>query len=343
MVDNLINNVNLSTLENMLKTTVVGNYPKISSDKNAPNLRNALNLRDQGRITAEKLDEIYQDTIRRVIKEQEDAGVDIITDGQIRWDDLATPVAKNIDGIEIGGLIRFFDNNVYYRRPVAKSKVSLKNYSTVEQFKFAQANAKKPVKAVLPGPYTLAKLSLDEHYHNLDKLTLDLAEILNQEAKELEKAGAKYIQLDEPSLCYNPDKVDLAIKAIAKTFEDVTVKKILFLYFGPVRSLFPKILNTSVDVIGVDVVSKPENLDVILNNDFNQELILGCLDARNTKIESEQELFAIFDKATKRIAPEKIYISPCCGLEFLPHEAARKKLQKMAEAVKNFQREFLIE
>ncbi|OGC76093.1 MAG: hypothetical protein A2145_02840, partial [candidate division Zixibacteria bacterium RBG_16_40_9] len=241
----------------MLKTTVVGNYPKISSEKTGPNLRNALNLKDQGKIRAENLEEVYQETIKRVIREQEEAGIDIITDGQIRWDDLVTPVARNIQGIEIGGLIRFFDNNVYYRRPIINSQVSFKNLATVEQFKFAQANAKKPVKAVLPGPFTLAKLCSDQYYNNIDKLTLGLAEILNQEAKELEKAGAKFIQLDEPSLCYNPDKVDLAIKAIEKAFENISVKKILFFYFGNVKSLFPRILDTSVDVIGVDVVSKP--------------------------------------------------------------------------------------
>lgn len=327
----------------MLKTTVVGNYPKISSDKNTPNLRNALNLKDQGKITAEKLEEIFQETIKRVIKDQEDAGVDIITDGQVRWDDLVTPLAKNINGVEIGGLIRFFDNNVYYRRPIIKSQVSFKNYSTVDQFKFAQAHATKPVKAVLPGPFTLAKLSLDQHYNNIDKLTLDLAEILNQEAKELEKAGAKFIQLDEPSLCYSPDKVDLVKKAIEKAFEDISAKKILFLYFGSVKSLFPRILSAPVDVIGVDVVSKPENLNVILNNDFKQELILGVLDARNTKIETEEELFSLFEKVTQKIPPEKIYISPSCGLEFLPHEAAVKKLKAMVETVKHFQREFLFE
>ena len=327
----------------MLKTTVVGNYPKISSDKNAPNLRNALNLKDQGKITAEKLEEIFQETIKRVIKDQEDAGLDIITDGQVRWDDLVTPLAKNINGVEIGGLIRFFDNNVYYRRPIIKSKVSFKNYSTVDQFKFAQAHATKPVKAVLPGPFTLAKLSLDQHYNNIDKLTLDLAEILNQEAKELEKAGAKFIQLDEPSLCYNSDKIELATKAIEKTFDKISSKKILYFYFGSVKSLFPRILDTSIDVIGVDVVSKPENLNVIFNNDFKQELILGALDARNTKIESEEELFGLFEKVIQKIPPEKIYISPSAGLEFLPHEAAVKKLKGMVEAVKNFQREFLFE
>lgn len=327
----------------MLKTTVVGNYPKISSDKSAPNLRNALNLKDQRKISPEKLEEIFQETIKRVIKEQEDAGVDIITDGQIRWDDLVTPLAKNINGVEIGGLIRFFDNNVYYRRPIIKSKVSFKNFSTVDQFKFAQGHAKKPVKAVLPGPFTLAKLALDQHYNNIDKLTLDLAEILNQEVRELEKAGAKYIQLDEPSLCYNSDKIELAMKAIEKTFDNINCKKVLYLYFGNVKSLFPRILDTSVDVIGIDVVSKRENLNVILDNNFAKELILGCLDARNTKIETEGELFDLFEKVTKKIPPEKLYISPSGGLEFLPHEAAVKKLHRMVEAVKNFQREFLIE
>ena len=327
----------------MLKTTVVGNYPKISSDKTSPNLRNALNLKDQGKISAAQLEQIFQETIKRVIREQEEAGIDIITDGQIRWDDLLTPIAKNIPGVEIGGLIRFFDNNVYYRRPVIKSKVAFKNFSTVEQFKFAQANSKKIVKAVLPGPFTLAKLSLDEHYNNIEKLTLDLAEILNQEAQELEKAGAKYIQLDEPSLCYNPDKTDLAKKAIERTFENVKAKKILFFYFGSVKSLLPKISDFPVDVVGIDIVSRPENLEAILENNFNKELILGCIDARNTKLETEEELFALFEKVTKRIPPEKIYISPSCGLEFLPQETAVKKLKKMVEVVKNFQREWLIE
>ena len=118
---------------------------------------------------------------------------------------------------------------------------------------------------------------------------------------------------------------------------------ILFFYFVSVKNLIPKILGFPVDVIGIDVVSKPENLEAILNHNFDKDLILGCLDARNTKIESEEELFSLFEKVTKKIPPEKIYISPSCGLEFLPHEAAVKKITKMVEAVKNFQREFLFE
>ena len=124
-----------------MKTTVVGNYPKIISDKNAPNLRNSLNAWEQKKISSEQLEDIYQKTIQRVLKEQSQAGIDIVTDGQIRWDDLVTPLARNISGFEMGGLIRFFNNNVYYRRPVVKSKLSFKAYSTLEQFKFAGAHS----------------------------------------------------------------------------------------------------------------------------------------------------------------------------------------------------------
>ncbi|OGC78386.1 MAG: hypothetical protein A2Z27_05895 [candidate division Zixibacteria bacterium RBG_16_50_21] len=314
-----------------MKTTVVGNYPKISSDKNAANLRNSLNTWDQKKITAEQLEKVYEETIKRVLKEQTAAGIDVITDGQIRWDDLVTPLAKNITGFEIGGLIRFYNNNVYYRRPVVKSRLSFKNYSAVEQFKFAQANSSKPVKVALPGPFTFAQLSLDEYYGNVEKLTMDLAEILHQEVRGLEQAGCQHIQLDEPSLCFNPDKVDLAIRAINSVFERVSTKKIVFLYFGKVGQVLPNLLGSSVDSIGVDVVSHPDNLDTVIDTWQGKEVILGCLDARNTKLEREEGIRQMVEKASKRVPLQKISLSPSCGLEFLPHETALQKLKLLAD------------
>jgi len=311
-----------------LKATVVGNYPKISSDKSVPNLRNSLNAWDQKKLTSEKLEQVYQETIRRALKEQIEAGIDIVTDGQIRWDDLVTPLAKNINGFEIGGLIRFFNNNVYYRRPVVKSKLSFKNYSTVEQFKFAQANSSKPVKIALPGPFTFAQLSLDEHYGNLEKLVLDLAEILHQEVVGLEKARCLYIQLDEPSLCFHPDQADLALRAIRTVFADVEVKRTLFFYFCRVAQFLPQVLQSEIDAVGIDLVSHTENLEAVLSNNWDtKELILGCFDARNTKLEREEDILKIVDRISKRIPANRINFSPSCGLEFLPHESALKKLQ----------------
>jgi len=315
-----------------LKTTVVGNYPKISSDKSVPNLRNSLNAWDQKKLTSEQVEQVYQETIKRVLKEQIEAGIDMVTDGQIRWDDLVTPLAKNINGFEIGGLIRFFNNNAYYRRPVVKSKLSFKNYSTVEQFKFAQANSSKPVKVALPGPFTFARLSLDEHYGNLEKLVLDLAEILHQEVLGLEKAGCLYIQLDEPSLCYHPDQADLALRAVRTVFEGVEVKRTLFFYFGRVEQFLPLVLQSEIDAVGIDLVSHKEILEAVLSNDWNsKELILGCFDARNTKLEREEDILKIVDRISKKIPVNRMNLSPCCGLEFLPHESALKKLQLLSQ------------
>jgi 5-methyltetrahydropteroyltriglutamate--homocysteine methyltransferase len=323
----------------MLKTTVVGNYPKITEDKSAPNLRLALNRSDQGEISEEELEKVYEDTIKRVIKEQEEAGVDLITDGQIRWDDLVTPFAKNIEGFTIGGLIRFFDNNVYYRRPIVKSKLAFKDYSTVEEFTFLKQNSTKKVKAVIVGPFTFAKMSKDEHYNGIDKLTLELAEILKKEAKKLEEVGAEFIQIDEPSLCFSPEKIDLVNQAIKIVTDGLKAKTFLSLYFGGIEDLIPQLFDLPVDGIGIDVVSKPDNLNLILDGSFNnKELIFGCLDARNTRLEKEKEVLNLFERITQKVSSEKLYISPSCGLEFLPHETALLKLKRMVQAVEKFNR-----
>jgi 5-methyltetrahydropteroyltriglutamate--homocysteine methyltransferase len=320
----------------MLKTTMVGNYPKITEDKTQANLRLALNKFDQKEITLAELEKVYQETTKRVIKEEEEAGLDILTDGQIRWDDLVTPFAKNINGFEIDGLLRFFDNNVYYRRPVVKSKLSFRNYSVVEEFKFVQKNSSLKVKPVVVGALTLAKLSLDEFYNDEEKLILELAEILHKEALRLDRENAEIIQIDEPSLYYNPDDIDLVEKSLRIITPGLKAKIALYLYFGSIKDLVPKLFDLPVDIIGIDIISKPENFRLILDYNGEKEIGLGCVDARNTKMETESELFAFFEKITQRIPSDKIYINPSCGLEFLPHADAFKKLKNMVSAVKKF-------
>ncbi len=320
----------------MLKTTVVGNYPKVTEDKTCLDLRQARNRFDQKKISDEELEQAYQKNIKRVIQEQEETGLDLITDGQIRWDDPVTPFAKNIHRFEIGGLLRFFDNNVYYRRPIIKSKLSFKDYSVVDEFKFAKANSKKAVKPVIVGSFTFAQLTLDEYYHDEEKLVIDLAGILHKEAAKLEQEGAGIIQIDEPSLCFHPDKLGLVQESLEIITKGLKAKFALYLYFGSIQKLVPRLFDLPLDVIGVDVVSKKENLDLMLEYSGKKEIGLGCVDARNTKMETESELLAIFKKATKRIPPEKIYINPSCGLEFLPHADAQKKLKNMVQAVRKF-------
>lgn len=320
----------------MIRTTVVGSYPKISSDKKMPNLRNALNQFEQKKISEEKLEEVYKATTLRVLKEQEDAGIDIITDGQIRWDDLLTPFAKNIKGCEINGLLRFFDNNFYYRKPVIKSGMVFREYTTLEDYKFARTNSPKSLKVVLPGSLTWAKLSLNQYYKDLESSVIDYSQILQKEVKRLDQEGIEYIQLDEPSLCFFPEEINLVKESLKIVTSGLKAKVILFLYFGSIKNLIPELFDLPVDIIGIDIVSRSENLSMVLDGGLKKELILGCLDARNTKMEDEKEILKLIERVSQRIPSEKIYISPSCGLEFLPHENVLKKLNLLSSIANRF-------
>ncbi len=321
----------------MIKTTVVGNYPKISADKSAPNLRNALNAFDQRKIAAEELEKVYQTTIQRVICEQEEAGVDLPTDGQIRWDDIATFFAKNFEGAHINGLIRFFDNNVYYRKPVITGELSLKAAVSGTEYRTASIHSRRRLKGVVVGPYTLAKMSVDEHYRDEEKLVMTLASILRQEVLALQEAGAEYIQIDEPYLTWAPQGLPLAKRALTEMMDGIKVKKILCLYFGSIKALVPALYDFPVDIFAVDTVSKPENLKLLLQAPMNKGIVAGCIDARNIKLESKSELFGIYSKLAAQNRPE-VFVSPSCGLEFLPQADAMFKLKWMVQTVKEFEK-----
>ncbi len=319
----------------MIKTTVVGNYPKVSSDKNAPNLRNALNAFDQKKIMAEELERVYQAAIQRVVHEQEEAGVDLPTDGQIRWDDIATFFAKNFEGAYINGLIRFFDNNAYYRKPVFTGELKLRAPGSGTEYRTASIYSRRRLKGVVVGPYTLTRMSVDEYYKDEERLVMTLASILRQEVLALQEAGAEYIQIDEPFLTWAPDGLPLAKRALTEMLEGIRAKKILALYFGSIKPLVPALYDFPVDLFAVDTVSKPENLELLLNAPQNKGIVAGCFDARNIKLEPKAELFALYKKLAAQNRPG-VFVSPSCGLEFLPHSDAVAKLKWMVQTVKAF-------
>ena len=173
-------------------TTVVGNYPKIGPGTSAPSLRGAIGQYDQGKITLEELRRIEDEVTKEVIQEQSDAGIDVVTDGQIRWDDGQTYIAQKINGFSINGLIRYFDSNTYYRHPIAESNLEWNGPILVRDYKFAQQHSSKPVKAVVTGPYTLAKLSQRGVYSDFKTMVMDVAAALNKEALALQEAGASH-------------------------------------------------------------------------------------------------------------------------------------------------------
>lgn len=315
-------------------TTMVGNYPKVAEGAYSTQLIGRTTKWQRKELTDAQLEQTCRQITRAVLREQEQAGLDLLTDGQIRWEDLVTPLARRIDGFEINGLSRWFNNNVYYRRPILHKAPVRKGPLVVEEYRFASGASKKPVKAVLPGPYSFAVLSEDRFYKSQRPLVLKLAEILNEEAKALAKAGAPIVQFDEPALTFGKPNIALVVEALGIATKGVGAKTAVYTYFGALNGSFQPLMKAKVDIVGVDVVSDPASLAALKRTKVTKALAIGCLDARNTKLESVKELHAIFDVVTHLVPPEDLYVNPNCGLEFLPHTQALAKLKRLGEAAR---------
>jgi 5-methyltetrahydropteroyltriglutamate--homocysteine methyltransferase len=319
-------------------STVPGNYPKIANRPGGQTLRRAISSFDRGRITADQLAAAADEVTVEVIGEQERAGVDIITDGQIRWQDPVTYVAGGLQGYEIGGLIRYFDTNTFYRQPVATARIEWSQPILVRDFEFAREHASRPVKAVITGPYTVAKLSLPGIYGDLESLVMDTARALNQEMKALAAASPVLIQVDEPAIVWHRYKDDWGIfrAAMDALVDGVEATTLLRTDFGDAAGL-PDFFALPFQGFGLDMVHGKQNQGLLAEFPDDRDLILGIVDARNVRMETEEAVVQAVNTAIQHVAEDRLAVSPNTGLEFLPRETAYEKLENMVQAVKKAQ------
>jgi 5-methyltetrahydropteroyltriglutamate--homocysteine methyltransferase len=310
-------------------TTVIGSYPKIPDLPAPGKWRSAVEKFQKGQLDAAALRAVEDEVTREAIADQVEAGVDLITDGQIRWEDGQTHFARKLRGFSINGLQRYFDTNVYFREPVAEGPVEWAEPITVEEFAFARTHSTRPVKAVVTGPFTLAMLSRNAHYPTQEAFVAALAGALNAELRALAAAGAGVIQVDEPALCQRKDAFGMFAAAMRTLLEGVSAKTILCTYFGDIGGVYPQLLELPFDVIGLDFVAGHRNWDVIRSAPFTKELQFGLLDARNTRVETTDEITAAVRRVAEIVPPERVMLAPSAGLEFLPHGVARKKLRAL--------------
>ena len=314
-----------------IKTTVIGSYPKPPDEGRQFTVRKTLHALERGDASPEDLKSAQDQLVKEVIAEQEEAGIELVTDGSARWDDILTPIARKTSGFEIGGLLRWFDNNVYYRRPICTGPIEWRGPSTVDAFSFAKSVATKKVKAVIPGPITFARLSVDEHYDKYEDFVLAIARLLAQEAFELEAAGAESIQIDEPALLDAPEDLELAKQALHLVTSELSAETTLATYFGDIKRLGPQFFELPVSYFGLDFISGPENFQLVGSLPPEKKLQAGILDARNTKLETTEELSRTIGQLVAEVSTERLRLSPSAGLEFLPREKARAKLKRLGE------------
>ncbi len=317
-----------------MKTTVVGAYPKISDEHQ--DLRRALHRLDRGELDEAGIAGQLDLTTAWAIGEIEAAGVDVVNDGQVRWDDLLAPFAKSWRNCERGPLERFYDNNTYFRQPVISGPIESDGRTLVADFAKAKAIATRDLKAAICGPLTFATLTAqDTHYRDLAARTLAVADALASELRGLRAAGATLVDVEEPALAAHPEHVDLA-RAAFERLAKAGVALALYPYFFPSTDLVEALASFPVAQVGLDVRSRERSAEAIDRlGAVKQIVVLGIVDARNTRVETPRELGELVEAALKHVPADRLWLSPTTGLEYLPHDVAVRKLGALTDAARS--------
>ena len=319
----------------LLPTTSVGSFPKPDY------LKRARTQLSRGEISKKKLRELEEKATREWIHFQEEIGIDILVDGEMYRGDMVTYFAETLKGFEISGLVRSYGNR-YYRKPVVVDEIERAKPMTVEWFEFAQRLTKKPVKGMLTGPYTIMDWSFNEHYASRRDLTLALAEAVHEEAVDLEKAGAEYIQIDEPAVSVRPEELPLAIEAMGRVTRGLKAKTITHICYGDFEKIYPGLLEIPVDQIDLEISNSTlDLLELFKNPRFTKEIGLGVVDVHSHAIETKEIVKSRIEKALQVFRPEQIYVDPDCGLKTREVQEAKDKLRVMVEATKEIRKELL--
>lgn len=310
-----------------LTLTSTGSFPRISTTNQQH--RTAYAQRDQGALTAEAFEQVQQTVTREILTVQAEAGLDLVTDGLVRWHDPISHFAGRLDGVKINGLLRFFDTNMYFRQPVVVGPLAWRRPVVTVEYQAAAAASRVPVKPILTGPYTLARLSLVEtdRYRDMKALVLDYAEAVSREVETLAAAGATTIQIDEPAILQHPQEIGLLREALGRLAAKRGAAALaLYTYFGNATPVYDQLQDLPVQMLGLDFTYSPGLADRITQTGSAKPLGLGLLDGRNTRLETPAAVVPVLDKVLRVVTAGPCALNPSCGLEYLPWEKAQAKL-----------------
>jgi 5-methyltetrahydropteroyltriglutamate--homocysteine methyltransferase len=310
-----------------LWTTSVGSLPKPDY------IRKARSQLARKEIDREQLRELELRATREWVEFQNSIGTDLVVDGEQYRGDMVAFFAEELPGLAIGGLVRSYGNR-YYRKPIATGAVGRDRPLTVDWWKYAQSLTAKPVKGMLTGAYTICDWSFNEHYATRRDYVLDLARVIRDEALDLERAGARFIQIDEPAASTRMDELDLVIEAMGVVTEPLTAHTITHICYGDFHRAYPKVLEIPVDQIDLEFANSEYSLlDEFAEHPFTKYLGLGVVDVHSHRIEPVDEIAEGIRRTLKYLPPERIFVDPDCGLKTRTPEEARAKLSNIKEAV----------
>ena len=317
----------------ILLTTTVGSFGKPEY------LQKARNQFGRGKLSREELTKLERQATEEWIRRQEEVGLDILVDGEMYRGDMVAYFADLLEGYREGGLVRSYGNR-YYHKPIIAGRIRRPKPMTVEWFEYAQSLTDKPVKGMLTGPYTMLDWSFNEAYRTRRDAALALAEVIRQEAEDLERAGAKYIQIDEPAIHARPEEIDIAIEAMGIVTQHLKAKTVSHICYGDFAAIYPQVLKLPVDQLDLAMSNYQYRwLELFDRDPFTKELAIGIVDVHKHELESVDEAAEGIRKGLKYVRADRLYPHPDCGLKTRTVEETVDKCRVVVEAAKKVRAE----
>jgi len=316
-----------------LQAVSAGSYPRIGDAAEQQRLRYAYASFRSGELTVGALRKLEDEVVADVLAEQVSAGLDLVTDGLVRWYDPISHMAQALMGIEPGPLRPYFETGSEYRQALVRGPLLRTRPLVAEEYTFASSQSTRPVRAVLTGPVTLACASVLDTpaYPSVAILARSYAEILAAEVGTLVEAGARYIQIDEPTVASRSDLLELAAETLtmiagAKGAAELT----LALFLGDPGHALPTLTTLPIDVFAIDVLHSPRAVEALIGSPPPQRLALGIVDATNVTNDDVASRARTIEPLLAGPPTGPHYLTSTGGLEHLPRASAREKITSLA-------------
>jgi 5-methyltetrahydropteroyltriglutamate--homocysteine methyltransferase len=336
-----------------LPTTLVGSYAQpdwlIDRKNLAGRFPPRVRARELWRVAPEFLEQAQDDATILAIRDQERAGLDIITDGEMRRESYSNRFATALEGVDIDNPGTALDRSGHPNPvPRVAGKVRRRHPVEVRDVEFLRANTAEPIRITVPGPFTMSQQAQNDFYTSEEEMALDYAAAVNAEIKDLFAAGADIVQVDEPYMQARPEKArQYGLKAFNAALAGVSGTTAVHVCFGyaaiihvrpPGYSFLPEFADSPVQQVSIETAQS--NLDCsVLARLPTKTIVLGVIDLSKMEIETPEIVAARIRRALPHVEAKRLVIAPDCGMKYLPRDVAFKKLQAMVAGTKIVRKE----
>jgi 5-methyltetrahydropteroyltriglutamate--homocysteine methyltransferase len=326
-----------------LVTAVVGSYPQpnwlIDRERLGERLPPRVRARELWRVPEPFLEEAQDDATRLAVQDMERAGVDVITDGEMRRESYSNRFATALDGVDLDDPGVALDRTGH-ATPVPRVAGPIRRTRPVEvrDLEFLRSITDRRIKITVPGPFTMTQQAQNDYYADDRSLALAYAEAVNEELRDLKAAGADVVQIDEPYLQARPEPAqEYAVEAINLALDGVEGETVLHTCFGYAHIVKKRLtgypfLRELGDCLAthLSLEAAQPNLDAQVLRDLpDKTIILGVLDLGSSEVETPDVVADRIRKGLAVLAPERLVVAPDCGMKYLPRERAYRKLAAM--------------